>query len=144
MKVTSLDKKGMQQLRIIIEDALKKNPFGVEGVNFTLRKGSYNPDGKLASFQLEMAIIDESGKPMTEWRSAFSQLATSYGFELSDLDKEIVWSGGRRYTVAGILPRAKKMPIVLQEVGAKEEKLITTTPAEVLKRLGREVPVWLR
>lgn len=133
--INRFDRPTLRTLRVAIEDLLREG-MQVEGVRFKVGKATYSD--KLATFKLELALEDETGRPMNEHRQAFVQLHHQFGFEPDDLDREFTY-GGRPARLEGIAPRRVKNPIVLEING----QLKVAPAAHVLRALNRTVPDWL-
>ena len=90
-------------------------------------------------FQLQVAVIDSDGKPMTEDADAFRRNAKLFGFESDDLGKEFVFQG-QSYMICGFRPKSRKYPVIARAGNGKDYKFACRT---VLEALGRDVPDWL-
>lgn len=100
------------ELRADITEALKA-VAEKHGIAIQLGNGSYSATHlKLA---LTLTLRDETGMPQTKEREAFISGAGYYGLSPDDLDKVITTLAGTKYRIAGLNPRSRKMPIVLED-----------------------------
>ena len=90
-------------------------------------------------FQLKVAVLDSSGKAITEEVDSFRSNAKLFGFEPSDLGREFIFRG-QSYTICGFKSKSRKYPVIARSDNGKDYKFACRT---VLAALDREVPDWL-
>jgi len=135
-KITKLDKPTVRYIGKRLRAALK--PLAEElGVMIDL--GSCTFWTSNCRFQLKVALLDSSGKPITEEIDSFRSNAKLFGFEPADLGKEFTFQG-QSYTICGLKPKSRKYPVIAQSSDGKNYKFACRI---VLGALGREVPDWL-
>lgn len=76
----------------------------------TIQDGAGRFDAGSFTMKFVASTIGEDGKANDPARTAFGLLATRYGLEASDLDREFS-SRGERYRITGLNTKARKMPI---------------------------------
>lgn len=135
-KITKLDKPTVKYIRKRLKTAVK--PLAKElGVVIDLGNCTFQTSN--CRFQLKVAVLDPSGKPITEEINSFRSNAKLFGFEPADLGKEFIFQG-QSYTICGFKPKSRKYPVIAQSGNGKNYKFACRT---VLGALGREVPDWL-
>lgn len=126
-----LSKDALKDLRCDLQALLDR--FEGANVKLTLGNCSYGLNGKLATFKLDAALIGEGGEVTSREASDFSDLASLYGFEPGDLNKEFTYHG-KKMKIVGLLPRSHKFPILVQD-GDRRMKYPSST---VLAAIGRK------
>jgi len=135
-KITKLDKLTVTHIAKRLTTAVK--PLAKElGVAIDL--GSCTFGASNCRFQLKVALLDSSGKAITEDIDCFRSNAKLFGFEPDDLGKEFAYQG-QSYTICGLRPKSRKYPVIAQSDNGKNYKFPCRS---VLGALGREVPDWL-
>jgi len=135
-KITKLDKPTVKYIGKRLKTALK--PLAEElGVMIDIGRCTFQASN--CRFQLKVAVLDSSGKPITEEIDSFGSNAKLFGFEPADLGKEFTLQG-QSYTICGLKPKSRKYPVIAQSENGKNYKFACRT---VLRALGREVPEWL-
>jgi len=135
-KIKKLDKPTVKYIRKRLETAAK--PLAEElGVVIDIGNCTFKTSN--CRFQLKVAVLDPSGKPITEEIDSFRSSAKLFGFEPDDLGKEFIFRR-QSYTICGFKPKSRKYPVIAQSDNGKNYKFACRT---VLGALGREVPDWL-
>jgi hypothetical protein len=81
------------------------------------RGGGTFGDGTF-TMKLEISVVGEDGKVASRAAETFKQLASLYGFKPDDLGKTFR-SGGKEYTIAGLVTRKRMRPLIAS-CGGKE------------------------
>ncbi len=118
MKIDSI---ACKLLREKINAALA--PLGKElGVVILAKNATYNPAGTLATFNLEVAAISETGQVETKEAVAYRQQHQFFNLPADGLFKEITYAG-KQFKITGLLPRCEKFPLLAQSPTGKQYKL---------------------
>ncbi len=83
------------------------------GVTFNVGNITYTENS--AKVTVKVCTQDKSGNVISPEADAFRVNAMAYGLMKEDLFKEITL-GGKRYKITGLKTRARKKPIMLQDV----------------------------
>jgi len=120
-------------LEIVLSSAVADSNLKAMGISARLGRATYDPDGGIVTFKLEVGLLNADGKAATKesasWDAGFVNLT---GLRLSDLGKTFT-SQGKAFTITGANPRARKWP-VLAESGGRTYKFKVEA---VLRGLGR-------
>lgn len=101
----------IKQVRAGLEDRL--NELGEElGLDLSLGNAKYGPTGRI---QLDIASLDDSGRPETQESRNFALYCGRAGLEPEDLYGTFV-SRGVEYRITGWNPRAPKNPLQVERV----------------------------
>ena len=135
-KITKLDKPTVTYIRKRLKAAVK--PLAKElGIVIDLGHCTFQTSN--CRFQLKVAVLDSSGKAITEEVDSFRSNAKLFGFEPSDLGREFIFRG-QSYTICGFKSKSRKYPVIARSDNGKDYKFACRT---VLAALDREVPDWL-
>ena len=100
-RMTFLDVQTVKQIRHLLEEALK--PLAQEfDLPFTLRNGAYR--GRNCKFDIEVAVLDSDGKPVTEEVQRFECNPMLFGFEATDRGKQFMFQG-QSFILSGFTPK---------------------------------------
>ena len=129
--IKSFDRANLRIIDARVLELLK--PLGEElELNFQITGGTFAPTNYRP--KLEIALVNADGSVATKEAEDFKAMAKLYGFEASDLDKEVVINR-KRVIIKGLKPRSRKYPILGQVVGGKMFKYPANT---VLRALGKK------
>jgi hypothetical protein len=134
--IKQLDKLTMQYISQRLNAAL--NQVANE-LNVMVELGSCNFRTHACRFQLNLAVLDAKGKPIKEEVEAFKNNALLFGFEHSDLGKEVTLEG-KVYAISGFSPKNQKTPVLVR---SKDKRTRKYSCRAVLEALGRKVPHWI-
>lgn len=127
----------MKDLRPEIEDALA----GVSekyGIKMKVGNGAYSGLG--GHFKLLLSTTGENGE--TQESQTFKRLASDYGMDKEWLGKTFT-SNGDSYTIKGILPKRRKMPIlVIRNRDGSHRIMSVSVVRQSIKLEGCEVPAY--
>jgi hypothetical protein len=135
-KITKLDKPTVKYLRERFKTAIK--PLAKE-LGLAIDLGNCTFTANNCRFQLKVALLDTSGKAITEDADCFRSNAKLFGFEPDDLGRKFSFQG-QPYTICGLKPKSRKYPVIARSANGKSYKFPCRT---VLSSLGRKVPDWL-
>lgn len=112
--MTTINKELLKKIREEINAALTATS---NKYNVTLRAGnaSYDPTLGTATFKLELLALNAIGENRDIPAELFLKNADLIGLKKEDLHKEITVSG-RKFTVAGYKPKARKNCILIKDV----------------------------
>jgi len=106
-----------RQLVKELRDALQEALASVEEEhNVKVHVGNASYSNSNATFKVEVADIVE-GNVITKEVSDFKKYANLYGLIAEDLGKTVKNFNGEKYKIAGLKPRSKKYPIIMEQVG---------------------------
>jgi hypothetical protein len=135
-KITKLDKPTVkylrERLRTIVKPLAKELGIAIDLDNCTFAANN-------CRFQLKVALLDNSGKAITEDADCFRDNAKLFGFEPDDLGRKFSFQG-QPYTICGLKPKSHKYPVIARSADGKNYKFPCRT---VLSALGRKVSDWL-
>lgn len=103
------------------------------GVKVALGNASFMPTN--VTFKFDMTIKSQNGEVETKEQTYFKQYANIYGLDPSDLGKQFS-SQGYQYTITGLNPRAKRMPILATRSGGQSFKFTAFAVKEGLSKGG--------
>ena len=131
MKIKEFNHVNLKELRANIEQALQQ--IGTEyGVAFVVGGGTFSPD----KFSCKIEAVVPPVEGMSAAETEFRRVAPLYGAHPDDFGR-VVNCIGKPYTLCGVKIRGR-YAFVGRGVNGSLYKL---TQREVLKALGREVPV---
>jgi hypothetical protein len=134
--IRQLDKTTVQHIRKRLKATLE--PLAKElGVVIDLGHCTFQTSN--CRFKLKVAVLDSTGKAITEEVDSFRSNAMLFGFEPADLGREFIFRG-QPYTICGFKPKSRKYPVIARSGNGKDYKFACRS---VLEALGREVPDWL-
>ena len=127
----------LKDLRPEIEDALAgvSEKYGIE---MKVGNGAYSGLG--GHFKLLLSTTGENGE--TQESQTFKRLASDYGMDKEWLGKAFTFDGNT-YTIKGILPKKRKMPILVVRGKDNAERVVTISGVrQGMKLAGFEVPAY--
>lgn len=107
------------------------NPARCDGLKINVGNASFRDTS--VTFKVEVATADEDGVIRDKAASDFKMYASMYDLEPTDLGREFS-SGGYRYTLTGINPRATRFPINARRQDGKRFKMPAGTVKLALQR----------
>jgi len=113
----SFDKGNLPGLRKDINEALKVIA-DKHNISMKLAKCSFTSD--CAEFKLNASVMND-GEVMTKEASDFLRQAYKYNLSDSDLFKSFKGSDGKDYKLMGASIRARKAPLVIQDIETGKE-----------------------
>lgn len=134
--IRQLDRATVTYIRGHLEVALK--PLA-ERLGVAIDLGPCRFQVSNCRFQLKIAVLDATGRAITEETESFKHNAKVCGLEPADLGKEFIFQG-QPYTICGFSTKSRKYPVIARAGNGKDYKFPCRT---VLEALGREVPPWL-
>lgn len=114
-KITSLsDREQLRRLRLAVDESL--GALGREiGLELKMGSGSYDPDGCRMSFKVEATIDGAPSKIAADWAQVAAHLG--HGFTGKEVEeREEFHIGATRYRILGLKRRARKRPVIVQNV----------------------------
>lgn len=119
----TLDAPACQLLRQRLNETLA--PLGQElHVALAAKNASYNREGTLATFKLEVAVIDAAGKAESREAADYKRLHALYRLPADGLGRTVNFAG-LNYTILGLLPKSRRFPLLAGRDG-KQYKLPLT------------------
>lgn len=129
----TITKEDLKKLRAELDAAL---PDIAEKLGMKLKVGNGSYDATTATFKIEAAMLDESGKAQTKEARYFELYCEQFGLHKDDLNKTFATPTGG-FQVIGILPRSYKFPILVKEISTNKEYKY---PAEFVKNKLHPTP----
>ena len=127
----------LKDLRPEIEDALAgvSEKYGIE---MKVGNGAYSGLG--GHFKLLLSTTGENGE--TQESQTFKRLASDYGMDKEWLGKAFAFAGDI-YTIKGILPKKRKMPILVVRARDNSERIMAIGGVrQSMKIDGYKVPAY--
>jgi hypothetical protein len=116
MKLTKIDKPTLKVLRPEIDAALKAV---AEKYGIAIKAGNASFTENTAVFKLEVSLIGENGKALTQDVDRFTQYAELIGLKPDDLGKEFKY-GGNTFKVWGLKTNIDgKHPVIAERADGK-------------------------
>ena len=126
----------LKELRADINEALAA--VGEKhNVRISAKGATYDPDGANGSFKLEVLSIGASGDVHDKAATSFVERCRLYGLKPEDLGRTFK-NGGLTFTVSGLKPLARSMPILATDSASGKTYKFT---AESVKALLAAQPV---
>jgi hypothetical protein len=128
----------LKDLRPQIEDALSELSEKY-GIKMSIGNGSYA--GLSGHFKLLLTTTGENGE--TAEQRDFNLYASRYGMDETWLGKTFK-ANGESYTIKGIFPKRRKMPISLVRNRDGSKRIVTTLGVRqaMLREYGKVPPHW--
>ena len=129
-----ITKQMLKDLRPEIEDALK----GIsEKYGITMKLGNGHFGGLTGDYKLLLTTTGENGE--TPESRDFTMYAATFGMDKEWFGKTFQ-SNGHTYTIKGILPRKRKMPILLDRSDGTQRIMDEKSVRRLMRLAGYEVP----
>ena len=135
-QIKQLDKLTMQYIRQRLNAAINQ-VAGELNLMIELSTGNFRTHN--CRFQLNLAVLDSKGKPIQEEIEAFKHNAILFGFEDTDLGKNVTLDG-KVYTISGFSTKSQKTPVLVR---SKDNRTSKFSCRVILEALGRKVPNWI-
>ena len=118
MTITRFDRTNLTQLRSALQHAVKsvEQEFGIR---IDVANATFSDNN--VRIKLECATKDENGKVNSKEAEDFKELCGRYNLKQTDLGREFVGTNGEdRYRIVGCNPRARKMPIICENLANRK------------------------
>lgn len=127
--ITQFDRTNLRLMRPEIEAALKvlEAQYGI-----SIKLGNAKFTSENVTFKFEMAVVGSNGAAETSERTAFRSYCFMYGFKEEQLGQSFK-VGRDTYTVAGLNPKAKSMPVLAKRSDGRMFKFPVNTVTNALK-----------
>ena len=135
--ITKLDGPAVRYIAKRLTEAVE--PMAKE-LGMVIDVGSCRYGENNGRFQLKIALLDSSGKAISEDVELFNNNAKLFGFEPNDLGREFAFRG-QSYTICGLSPKSRKYPVIAQSQNGKNYKFPCRI---VLDALNKKTPDWLK
>lgn len=113
-----MDRKDVRKHRAAFEKAVE---VGLVGTNLTgevAGSARFDPAAGTITFKVTVTVPGGAGKTSTDW----DRYAESVGADPAWLGRTFVSHDGKRFTVVGVNPRAKKYPLKIESPAGKSFK----------------------
>ena len=109
---TRFTKESLNALRTELSAAVSA-VAAAHGITITIGSAGYTRDGMTATFKVELSSRDETGAVVTREAQAFTQMATTFGLQSSDLGR-VFRQQGKAFRITGLAPRSGRYPILAE------------------------------
>lgn len=135
MKITTFDKTNLKVIRGLMQAKLDATELNVK---FTV--GSCRFDAKTATFKVELAVVDETGRAATKEGDALRAQLGLLDLTADDLAK-VLHISGADYSLEGVRKAGTKFPFTI--VRLSDGARLKATASTVYRALGKKAPDWM-
>lgn len=127
--MNTINKENAQLLREILKDVLTE-PLKNHGLKFELGNARYDDDsvkfnGFVISLESGLSQEEKDLKQELEWRAKYPHLIELDGNKVAE-------ANGKKYTLVGFKPRARKRPFIVREMKSMKDYIISEKDADKL------------
>jgi hypothetical protein len=128
MAITTITRPELANIRGRLQDIAAEL---ARATGLAVKVGNCRFNESNAKFELEFAVVAETGIAMTKEARSFILNAALLGMSPDDLGKKFTTSQGNRYEFVGFNSKARTMPMIAREISTGKSFKFTTNTMKI-------------